>query len=359
MKNKKMLSVLLVIMVLIGVLVPTIVFADDIDGSITISSNTVPIIDTFTVSNATGSITPTGTCSVDLTVTDADTFDNIQSIELMFWHTTTAGDPTDIPTTGDYDRLNNNSQVCFWVEVFDGTTSTVDNTNTTWAASAIADVADTTVTNHQFLFDVTVGKEAREVETASDTDKWIIAAKVTDASANTAFAFANSDSTPIGMQWYGEMTTAVGAGPQWTTATAGMAYADLPAQVFDNTYTLDVISNGSYSFQAYADTTWSDGTNDILYDTAIDAAEEFSLAIDTVPTYNVGTAQEFTNDGDADGHTEPITLNTPVDASWGSGTDYPGLGITNIYMFLQTNASMTINTGTPYTGTVTVAIFNN
>jgi len=353
MKNKKMLSVLLVVTILIGVMIPTIVLADDFTGYVNISSNTTPTIDVFTVDGI-APMTPTGTCNVSITVTDGDGFDNIDSIMLLFWHSTTAGDPTDLPS---FNQSDNDSSLYNWIEVWDSTQFTADTTNTTW--SSTTPTSPSGGNSHTFSFVVTVGKEAQEVSTASDTDKWLVAVKVTDANSNTAFMLPNGASNmQIPTSWYGEMIADAGAGPQWTSASAGMAYADLPAQVFDNSATLSIISNGDYSLQTYSDTTWNNGTSDILYDTAIDAAEEFSIAVDTVTTYNVGTAQELTNDGDADGHTEPITVNTPIDASWGSGTAYDGIGITNIYMFLQTNASMTTSVD-DYSGTVTFTVVNN
>ena len=135
-----------------------------------------------------------------------------------------------------------------------------------------------------------------------------------------------------------------------------MAYADEPAQVFDNTYTLLIRSNGNYSFLVSADETWSNASNDINYNTAMDTANQFSLAVDTQDSYNAtGTAQELPYSGG--GTTTPITL-TPS-SNWGTGTDYAGVYITDIYMYLQTYSTMTETAGDDYTGTVTFTLTNN
>ena len=132
-----------------------------------------------------------------------------------------------------------------------------------------------------------------------------------------------------------------------------MAYADEPAQVFDGSYFLNVIANGNYTFEVSASTVWSNASNSINYNTAISSADEFSLAVDSVSAYNGGTAVELPNAA------ATIAMPTPLDASWGTATDYDGVIITNIYMFLQTNASMTESAGDDYTGTVTFTIVNN
>lgn len=361
MKSKKTLSILLIVMVLAVVLVPTLALADDFTGSITLTSNNSPTVDLFAVSNI-SPLDPTTACTVDLTVSDADGFDNISQIFLVFWYTTTAGDPAGLPNTpAALMSAGLDSQTVHWVEVWDGVdTFTADTTNTNWATTVSTLPADPTViTQYAFSFNVTPGSEAQEVATATDTDKWVIGVLVTDATANTTFALADGTTgTPLSMQWYGEMTADSGAGPYWTGATAGMAYADQAAQVFDATYTLNIISNGNYSLEVSADTTWTNiDPATINYDTAVDAADEFSLAVDTQPIYNnTGTAQELPNDPGVTGFTDPITIATP--AGWGTGTDYAGVGITNIYMYLQTNAAMNVSAN-PYTGTVTFTLVNN
>ena len=360
MKSKKTLSILLIAMVLAFVLVPTLALADSFNGSITLTSNNSPTVDVFTVSNI-SPLDPTTACDISLTVSDADGFANISQVFLVFWYTTTAGDPAGLPNApAALMSQGLDSQTVHWVEVWDGVdTFTGDTTNTNWVTAAPGSMptgGETTFFN--FQFSVTPGSEAQEVATATDTDKWVIGVLVTDATANTTFALADGTTgTPLSMQWYGEMTAAPEAGPFWTGATANMAYADQPAQIFDATYTLNIVSNGNYTLEVSADTTWVNGDpTTINYDTAVDAADEFSLSVDTQPTYNAtGTAQELPNDPGVTGFTDPITIATP--AGWGTGTDYAGVGITNIYMYLQTNATMTIS-ASPYEGTVIFTLVN-
>ena len=160
------------------------------------------------------------------------------------------------------------------------------------------------------------------------------------------------------MSWFGLMTASGDARPEWTSGTPGMSYSDDTAdsQIFDNTYTLFIRSNGDYSFDVSTVETWTNDTTSINYNTAMDTHNQFSLAIDTQDVYNfTGTAQELTYSGG--GTTTPIRL-TPS-ANWGTGTDYAGIYITDIYMFLQTYDTMTETNGDNYEGIVTFTLVQN
>ncbi|MEX1377561.1 MAG: hypothetical protein AB1Z23_08795 [Eubacteriales bacterium] len=350
---------MLIAVVLVFVLVPTLALADNYTGHITLTDNNEPTVDLFTVTNI--PLQPTTACTVNLTVSDADGFSDISQVFLVFWYTTTAGDPTVLPDTiGNIKSSNLDSQTLHWVEVWDGIGSfSTDTTNTTWTASSPAGMpTGGEVNSFAFAnFTVTPGKEAQEVETPTDTDKWVIGVLVVDSTGNETFQLADGTAgTYIGMDWYGEMYADPAAGPYWTGATAGMAYADLAAQVFDPSYPLDVTANGAYDLNISAETAWSNSDpNTISYDTLVDAADEFSLAVDTSPTYSAVTAQELPNDPGVTGFTDPVAI-TPN--TWGVGTDYAGISITNIYLYLQTNAVMTVS-AQEYTGFITVTISND
>ncbi len=313
MRNKKTLTILLVVMVMAVVIVPTFAFADDFTGSITISSNNVPTIDAFTVTKsavAVTSLAPTDTVQVDITVSDADTFSNITEIMLLFWHTTTSGTPTDLGTFTQGD--NTDSPTVFWVSVYNGVTFEPDVSNTTWSATAPAGGdPDGTEGTFSYSFNVTIGEEALEAA-GTDTDKWAIGLKVTDANSNTAFALPTGSESAMLMAWYGMMYPQAGAGPQWYSGTPGMAYADEPAQVFDSSYYLDVIANGDYTFEVSASTAWTNTVpTTITYNNLLANPDEFSLAVDTTSTYNAGTAIELPNAAAA------IAMTPPGDLSLG------------------------------------------
>jgi len=356
MKNKKTLTILLVVMVLAVLAVPVIVMADDFDGYIIISDNDPPVIDSFTVTNV-APLVRTSDCSISLTVSDAQTIADISEIMLVFWHSTTPGDPTDLPS---FVQADNDSAELNWIVVWDtGDAFLPDTTNTTWAATSPSN-PDEGLTSATFDFTVTVGKEALEVATPSDTDKWLIGVKVTDISNNTAFALANGTTNmQLGVQWYGEMTASAFAGPYWDLGSPGMSYADQATQVFTTSDTLVVLANGDYRLETYVDTTWTNSEtvpDSILYDTTLTGDEKFSIAVDTTDTYNVGTAQELPNDPGGLNTTDPINI-TPSGA-WGTATDINGVTITDIYMFLQTSSTIT-TAASAYTGNVVFTVVND
>ncbi|MBN2880318.1 MAG: hypothetical protein JXN65_11895 [Clostridia bacterium] len=356
MKNKKTLTILLVVMMLAVLAVPVIVMADDFTGSIYISDSDPPVIDSFTVTNV-APLIRSSDCSISLTVSDPQTIADIAEIMLVFWHSTTPGDPTDLPS---FVQADNDSTQLNWIVVW-GTSETFqpDSTNTTWAATSPTDPTPT-ATSATFDFTVTVGKEAMEVAAPSDTDKWLIGVKVTDTSNNTAFALANgATGMQLEMEWYGEMTASEYAGPFWDLGSPGMSYADQATQVFTGSDTLFVLANGDYRIQTYADNEWINSETtptSIFYDTAVDGDEEFSIAVDTTSTYNVGTAQVLPNDTGALNHTDPININPS--GAWGTATDINGVTITDIYMFLQTSTNITTS-DTPYTGIVVFSVVND
>ena len=362
MRNKKTLTILLIVMVLAVVLAPAIALADNFTGSVTITSNYEPTISAFTASAGLGAMSPTNVITFSLTVNDLDEFSNISKVMVMFWHTTTAGAPTDLKTIV---QSENDSTVENWIEVYDGATFNTDLTNTTWSAENLnTSPANPTGSETSFVFNftVTIGQEAMEVDPTdhlSDTNKWVVAAKVTDAQGNTAFALPEGyETTPLSRSWFGLMTASGDARPEWTSGTPGMSYSDDTAdsQIFDNTYTLFIRSNGDYSFDVSTVETWTNDTTSINYNTDMDTHNQFSLAIDTQDVYNfTGTAQELTYSGG--GTTTPIRL-TPS-ANWGTGTDYAGIYITDIYMFLQTYDTMTETNGDNYEGIVTFTLVQN
>lgn len=356
MKNKKMLTIAIIVMVLTALLVPTFALADPISGYITVSDNDDPVINTFTVTNATGALTPYNLgnlCTVTLEVTDLDGWDTIDDIDLVFWYTTTAGDPTDIPA---YDNGTDDSSQINGISVWSGGAFTADLSDTTWISPTPLSVPDGgTVNNFTFTFDVTIGKEAMKVASATDTDKWVIAAKVTDENGATDFQVLNVGS-PLAMNYYGEMDVDSYAAPYWNNGVPGLGFGDAgaSAQVFDGD--LQLICNGDYFMEVTAATTWDDGYgSDITYDTNNDTNQDFSLAIDTTGTYSALTAQTLANDADANGFTEPFNIdNNPVNSAWGTRTTYDGVFVNNIYMFLATNAAMIASDpdGDGYTGTI-------
>ena len=133
-----------------------------------ITDNDPPQITAFTVSNV-APLVRTSDCSISLTVSDAQTIADISEVMLVFWHSTTAGDPSDLPS---FIQADNDSTELNWIVVCNSSqTFLPDTTNTTWAATSPA-APDSGLTSATFDFTVTVGKEAMEVATASDTDKW-------------------------------------------------------------------------------------------------------------------------------------------------------------------------------------------
>ncbi len=369
MKNKKTLTILLIVMIMVVISVPVIVLADDTKtatGEITISSVTAPEISGFSITSGTPAglsgttLSPTGELDVEVTVTDADGASNIEDVMFVIWYTSDGAVPTTIPSeTFAFKSDADDSNILHWVHVSDSLgTYMLDTTNTGWGEDATnSPHTKTDVANgYTFTFNVIIGGEALSAEPSTSNDRWNMAVFVRDADDLTDFICYDTGND-YGMEWYGEMHIDTDSGPRWDMATANMAYTAKPA--FVGGYDMNIISNGDYDLQVSADEVWEDSMDagTFIYCTPDAASDnQFSLAVDIdddIADFQIIT--DATVEGS--GVTDIVTIPRPTDSSWGEYTDFDGVTITNIYMFLKTNAVMPLSTGV-FEGTIYFTVTN-
>ena len=200
-------------------------------------------------------------------VTDTDGKANLTTIVVKIWYDANGGTPTE----GEFTAAAANTQTCAiitWTES-GGTFAIQPAASTTWALGSCIAPADLT---GEFQFKFTVGKVATETTGSAN---WQIAAKVTDDSSQTAFAY-DTDTATNDMNWYGEITVG-NSTVNWGTVALGSDFSANSKTGISVTY----ICNGNYTQQVKSSSPWSGGGNSVTLNAAGSPGNgEFSLKAD-------------------------------------------------------------------------------
>lgn len=202
MTKMKMLVSISVALALLVALVPTVALAAD-EGSTTGSfsmGNSAPTIGTISV-GADPMVPQAEWTTITVPVTDLNNLSDVDVVEVTLFFDAGDTDPA-APVAGVVDTV----AILTWTR--GGSPWTIDQgAGTSWAiddtgSSAGSDAA----TTDNWVFNVKVGKIAREAAGGATFDGWDIYAEATDASAGTGDAFKRD----VGMSWYGEIFALTG-----------------------------------------------------------------------------------------------------------------------------------------------------
>ena len=325
-------------------------FADTegpVDGSFEVSvpptiNSGIGVFTDSSLSIAASSLVPLQTYYIKVSVTDNDSLKNINRLDLKLAYSANGYAPNEnqfnnLPA-GDPQSLLNVS----WQRSLPSVVS-FDPDGPTWYATSstlptLAELDNSAITAHDFIFAVTIGKVA--VQTTG-SDRWQVAAKVTDESNYTSYKyFSNNMIDGLPMDWYGEINTP--GEVNWGKVRAGMGFEDDSAMqpVGDVTYT----SNGNWAggVRVKAENqAWAAGANSVSLKSAHnDATNAFSLKAGTT-SQNAAVVP-----GDA----------TTVDVFSGEITSEGGYIQDNYSLFLSLSKNITY----PgiYTGAVSFLIAN-
>lgn len=306
-------------------------------------------------------LTPQQEYDIKVTVSDADTLDQLEKIQVRLWYDESGVGSTSyyftqamlvaVPAYGgngdfrnllsiEWNRAPNNAAIDV----------SLQNFGSSWSLTESVLPTDFTANTFEFIFTVKVGKVARE--TIGDA-KWQLSATVKDQGNLQAYLAyePNMGIFGIGMNWYGEITVPPDYEIVWEDAAASMDFNHSRAveQVFFAGNSLNIISNGDYIEQVKSVGIW-DGSDDTTatlvtgeQGNPLSGSREFALKIDVLNDSFVGNppsiSTDFTN-------TRQSGIQT-----WDVGDD-----IDDYYMFLK--LSNGFEEKITYSGSLTFGVVN-
>jgi len=280
---KKLLSMIGVLVLLVAMLVPAAVFADE-EGTATgtFSNNNIPSITSVelwtTVSPAgTTAMTPQVKYDVQVKVTDVDGLTDLTTIVVKIYKDTDAS--ADETEFGLESADTKNCAVITWTQTTD-LFSIEPSADTSWGFTETDCVTGSADSGTAFQFQFTVGKVATEAA-GVEADCWRVAALVTDDSSDTDFDF---DADNNSMAWYGEISGLTDITVDWGTVNPGMDFGEDTDSEEAVVATINYISNGAYDEQVKSSTPWTSAGEaadaDLAIDGTPDVGQEFALKAD-------------------------------------------------------------------------------
>lgn len=244
------------------------------------------------------SLMPLQVYDIKVTVTDADTIDDLDQLVLKLWYDE-YGNRTDEsshfdPITGGDPK---SKAIITWTK--SGGDAAIDATSdagdgiTAWSLvdSDLPEAGDFTGTSFDFIFRVQIGKVANYTAEGS---KWQIAARVSDAGGLKDYMYYEAvPSTPgLRMEWYGEVEVPDAHEVVWSGLNAGGDFGDAQArtQAFTDQNSITYISNGYYREQVKAANEWTSGEDTATLTADAAGPQEFALRIDAYYEYDEQSA---------------------------------------------------------------------
>lgn len=353
-----------VVVALLAVLAPAPVQAagvptDGVDGTVT-AGNLAPQIVSVALQDSGGTpttaMTPQTSFLLAIEVSDANTLDDISTIEVDVYYDTTvgAGSP---PASWDSDSY----AIYKWTKGGTPSEWTMETpaevTETSWAVGTGVTPVDLGITQDTWKLAFTPGKLATEVATAADTDEWNFKVTVTDAGE-----LSDSDQSEItnSMAAYAEISIGLDSPTTPGTIDFGTVNPGATAAIADpsdQNLTTQVLSNDQYELDVKSSATWTKETDSITLsgETTATADATFALTIDDAQTAETGhpaTAEAVKSDYDGGiiGHTGDVAVTTDALANEVAATQ-------DFYMDIIL-APNKIPVG-QYTGTLTFQVTNS
>jgi len=334
MKAIKTLKVTILVLVLLLYLVTMVAVADEdaVNASFTTgNSNTdVTALQFYSDAECTSvatNITPQVMYYAKVTVTDANTVEDVDEIVVTLFLDSGGADPV-VPVIA-------NTQSCAiftWDKDGGGSEWTVSaGASTTWAITEGSCVKPATMTDSSgdWVFAVTAGKVAIE---SPASDDWDMHAKASDAGGSDAIYTRDKE-----MLWYGEITANT-ASAGFGSVAPGTGFANNVNEV--GSVSVTYVSNGNFDQKVKSVATWAGGTHTGIYDATgtCDDSHEFSLKAFDADT--LGRAVQVD------------TVGVSIDAT-GTSTDEDGLTVTTNTLWLKVASVFAIDT---YSGNITYII---
>jgi len=216
--------------------------------------------DESTLIIAGGSMDPQVEYAVKVTVTDADTLNDVNEVKITIFYDSAGNDPV-VPGTS-------NTQTCAIITWTKGSGWTIDpSASTTWVlVTASCKTPTMTATTGDWWAHF---KPAKVATMSGAADDWDIYAKATDAAAGSGELYARD----YEMNWYGEITVNT-ASVDWGTVALGSDFVDNEQTDISITY----IANGTYNKQVKASSPWVAPPDQVTLNEAGNPGDgEFSL----------------------------------------------------------------------------------
>lgn len=362
---KKSTAILLALLMLAAIFSPA-VFANPGEITSKFGTTTAPEVTELSVHDLPGEEDPLGSGAaatgftpqqeydIKVTVTDADTIDELSTLVVKLWHDE-SGSNHDVADFNGVTESASDGAVITWTR--SGTTVALTPGETTWS---LVDSTLPTVfegTSFTFVFRVKIGKVA--TETTGDA-KWQVAAKAIDQGSLTGYLAHSVESTyGLPMAWYGETLVPENHEVNWGSVSAGINFdADNAKQrVFsgEESSVITFIANGNYGEQVKAATEWTkttsgDGPASVTRNDDAGSADTFALAVGINDTYTAETAKTLPDSVDFG--------DTPTRGT-GVQTAETGQNQSDYYMFIKLNQSFADGNPSAYSGAITFGIFNH
>ncbi len=270
---RKITSLILTLaMLLVGLLPSAVASASDTGtslGSFTIS-NSAPVVSALEVytdsgtTNTTTTLTPQVTYYAKVTVSDANTLDDITHITLKIFYDSTGSDPdestrTTANTTG--------SANITWTKSGNTTVMTA-GAGTTWSVNDTATVTPTmTASSGDWVFAFKVGKVATESVGAAN---WDLHARAFDSLTSGGFYKLDKQ-----VMWYGQIAVSTPT-VDFGSLDPGTGFTD-GVNVY-NTVNATWIANGDFDEKVKSSAQWNGGSNNATLSANATLTKEFALA---------------------------------------------------------------------------------
>ena len=273
--SKRTLVTFALVFAMLAALVPSIVFAaddesdnsDNVEVSFNVQGAAASITAVALEAHAGGSVSamdPQTEYVIRVTVADSNTLNDIEQIKVtLFYDADGTYTLAETPDTAD----NRTCAIMTWTNSGDAWAISPDAAGTTWSLEGDSNHDALTLSSGDFEFHFTPGKVARETD---DPARWHITAEATDDNATT---WVDNSCDNLTMYWYGEIAD--------VSATASFSNVDVGC---DNVTSTDIraryISNGDFSEQVKATTSWTGPATLTLDTTGAPGDAEFSLLAD-------------------------------------------------------------------------------
>lgn len=304
----------------------------------TYSMNAPPSVDAVTLLAT--EMTPQLQYDVSITVSDANTINDLTSLEFKLYYQDQGGVPSETQFDDAVADVHNCAVITWTPDDPGGTTytgsTTFAPTGTTWAflpATVPNGPGDFNQTSFTFHFTLTIGKVATQT---TGPALWHLAARATDLGGSSDF---NYDPEGAAMSFYGEISGLSGVSVDWGTMNPGTDFASTERML---NATVVYVANGHYEKKVKSSPTWSGADNVAMLDPTGECAGSNQFSLKAYITNDLDQAILV----DADGIT--------VDSSGGQ-TGEAGDTISTNTLWLKLAPVFAKDT---YTGTITYIISN-
>ena len=308
------LGFLLAILLLVASAMPAFAATQgDVTG--TFGINAAPSVTSVTLTDAT--LVPQSSYTITVTVSDADTIDDIQTVVMKLWYDSNGGTPIESEFTSATADAKI-AAVLTWTKSGQSGVPPVLTPSSTWNLDTYtvpSSSGDFTGTSFTWSYTVKIGKVATET---TGTDRWQIGAKATDVATASNFNF---DSTNASMSWYGEVSVP-STTVNWGTVSPGTNFGGTNSQQALGV-TVTYVANGAYDEKVKSSATWNGSGYAVVSGTHNGGQNQATLSDSGADFVTAGVAAGDIVHNTTDGSSGTITAvtATTVTATLAGGSD--------------------------------------